>query len=775
VNFLSHTKRRVAFRSQLLLSVIVFIVSQVPAALAGPQQIHLPAAKGQIAELSSSGPQRRQGDLYIADGNVIVLYGDARLTADHVEYNDATSEVAATGHVHYDFENQHIDADDAHYNLNSGHGLFHHARGTIKIVRQPNPIILLSQNPLYFQAEEVERLSEDVYVIRKAWITICDPERPSWQFFAAHAHVQLNDKVAMVNANFRLFRVPLIWLPYATAPAGSRVRQTGFLVPDIGDSSLKGLILGDAFYWAPTPWMDATLGGEYLSLRGAEERGHLRMRPTENTTITYNYFGVDDRGLVNSMGVRQPQGGEDQRLEITSLLPGGWRFVTDYNQLSSLTFRLAFGDTFGEAINSEVRSAVFLSKNYRGFSFNIAGINDKTFLTLPTLVPPLIPPTSVTLRNFPEALISSVDQSPWQNLPFYFSFESFAGASHRSDDIIDTPKFVSRAEFAPRVTVPLHFGPWFDIAASATFRTTRYGASLDNSGPSPVVVEQALVRNTGEFAIDLRPPTLERYFDRPKKNRRYKHTIEPSITYRYVTGVNNFADFIRFDSDATISDTNEIEYGFTQRLFVKDGEKQPTELISWRIVQKHYFDPTFGGAIVSGDRNVLEALDSITPFAFALDPVHWSPIVSDFKVTPGGPYDFEEILEYDPNFQRLTTIGTLLKIKPYGNFFATLADFRLDASNTLQPLANQIRMLAGYGAENRKGFNFTAGFSYDIQNGVLQSQIVQATYNGGCCGLSVEYRRLDLGEIRTENQFRVALIIANIGNFGNLRRQDRVF
>lgn len=484
---------------------------------------------------------------------------------------------------------------------------------------------------------------------------------------------------------------------------------------------------------------------------------------------------MDDRGLINSQGVRQPEGGEEQRLEIQTILPRGWRFVTDFNQLSSLTFRLAFSDTFSNAINSEVRSVIFLTKNYRGFSFNIAGVNDKSFLTLPTLVPPLIPGTSVTLRNLPEAQVSSVDQSPWKNIPLYFSFDSFAGASRRTDQNIDTPRFVSRAEFAPRVTVPLHFGPWFDIAASATFRTTRYGASLDNSGATPVVIDKSIVRNTGEFSIDLRPPTLERYFERPKKNRRYKHTIEPSVTYRYVTGVNNFADFIRFDSDATLTNTSEIEYGFTQRLFLKEGNEQPEELISWRIVQKHYFDPTFGGAIVSGDRNVFQALNSITPFAFALGPVHWSPIVSDFKITPGGRYDFEQILEYDPTLQKLTTIGSLIKVKPYSNFFATIADFRINASNVLQPLSNQIRMLAGYGAENRKGFNFTTGISYDIEHDQLQSQIVQATYNGGCCGLSVEYLRLALGQIRTENQFRVAFLIANIGNFGNLRRQEKVF
>ena len=227
---------------------------------AAPQQTHVPFESGGVAELSSSGPQARRGDLYIADGDVDIHYGASHLRADHVEYNNKTSDSLARGHVQFDFENQHIEADEANYNVKSGHGTFRNVRGTIKIERRPNPSVLLSDNPLYFEAREIERFPKDLYVIDHAWITICEPGHPTWQFFAPHARVQLDKSVAMVNANFRLFRVPLIWLPYASAPAGRKVRQSGFLIPDIGDSSRKGFTFGEAFYWAPKPWLDATRG-----------------------------------------------------------------------------------------------------------------------------------------------------------------------------------------------------------------------------------------------------------------------------------------------------------------------------------------------------------------------------------------------------------------------------------------------------------------------------------------------------------------------------------
>ncbi|HKW35780.1 MAG TPA: LPS assembly protein LptD [Candidatus Acidoferrum sp.] len=798
-NHYSWAEVHAALRRFLRATALLGAASSVFFLKAGAQQFHPPAAKGQVVELEAK-TQTRNGDVTTADGDVDIRYADTRLRADHVEYNDKTNEATATGHVQLDYDGEHLEATEAHYNVSTGHGVFQNVHGTFKVVRQPNDQVLITDNPLYFQARTVERFAGDLYFVQRAWITICDPEHPKWQFYAPEARIRLDKTVALVNANFRLFRVPLVWLPYATAPAGRKVRQSGFLIPDIGQSSRKGFILGDAYYFAPLSWLDTTLGGQFMSRRGFLERGNFRAKPFENTSVEYTYFGVDDRGLLNPDGTRSPQGGQQQRVEIQSLLPRGWRFVTDFNQLSSLTFRLAFADSYGEAINSEVRSAVFLTNNFRGFSLNFAGINDKSFLTLPvaaTSTTPFVPATSVTLRNLPQARFGSVEQSPGRKVPLYFSFDTFVGAVHRSESAmatptftpIDTPLSVSRMEFAPRVTLPVHFGPWFGVTSSAAFRTTRYGDSLNSSG---LVSGTAITRNTGEFAVELRPPTLERFFEpAPKKDkprRKYKHTIEPAITYRYVTGVNNFADFIRFDSDATLTDTSEVEYGFTQRLYSKTGDDQPEELISWRIAQKHYFDPTFGGAIVNGQRNVFQALDSISPFAFAFGPRNWSPIVSDFKITPGGLYDLEQILQYNPQNQRLATIGTLIKAKPYREFFGTIAFFRLDDNPTpsdlalvppgqgfQQPLSSQIRGLLGYGSENRPGFNFTGGVGYDFTNKTLQNQIVQVSYNGSCCGLALEYRRINLGQVRSENQFRVAFIIANIGTFGNLRHSEKIF
>ena len=62
-----------------------------------------------------------------------------------------------------------------------------------------------------------------------------------------------------------------------------------------------------------------------------------------------------------------------------------------------------------------------------------------------------------------------------------------------------------------------------------------------------------------------------------------------------------------------------------------------------------------------------------------------------------------------------------------------------------------------------------------MRSNFIQYAASQATYNWDCCGVTVEYRRLALGALRNENQFRFAFTLANVGTFGTLKRQERVY
>jgi LPS-assembly protein len=91
------------------------------------------------------------------------------------------------------------------------------------------------------------------------------------------------------------------------------------------------------------------------------------------------------------------------------------------------------------------------------------------------------------------------------------------------------------------------------------------------------------------------------------------------------------------------------------------------------------------------------------------------------------------------------------------------------------PLFDQIRAQLGYGSPTKRGWSAAGNIGFDREFNLLQYGAAQTAYNWDCCGLSFEYRRFSLGSVRNENQYRFAFTLANIGSFGNLKRQERLF
>jgi len=755
---------RPAGRLLVYLPLALLLAAVFTAEAAGPRprprsrQAHAPA-KGGLVQLEAQ-QQRKEGDTFFADGDVDIHYEEVRLRSDHAQYNSDTGEARVNGHVRYESDTQSLEATDGFYNMRSGQGTFHHVHGTVRAVRLSNKNVLVSQNPFLFSAREIRRTSSQTYVVYNAWVTVCPENRPTWKFYTRRGYIQIDKGAKLHNANFRLLGMPILYLPYASVPIGRHLRQSGFLIPEIGQSTLKGFIFGDAFYWAPVSWFDTTINSELFSRRGPALILDARAKPTDDFSASYHFFGVDDRGLPGPGGIRMPQGGHESQFKMDAELPHGWRAVADVNTLTSLTFRLAFASTYAQAVDAEVASTAFLTNNFKGFGLNFAGSGYKNYFSVS-------PETSVELRTAPEVRFDSVDIAPWK-WPVYFGIDTYADGVSRTDPTLSTANFVSRTEIAPRVTLPLRWGPWVGLTSTFAVRATRYGAQEDGG----TVLNDSIVRKTAEVTVDLRPPSFDRVFG--DGDSRWKHVIEPDVTYKFVTGVNDFGGILRFDENDTLTDTNEVEYSITQRLFhgTADGTD---ELLSWRIAQKYYFDPTFGGALVPGQRNVFQAVDSLSPFAFADGLRRFSPLTSEFRVTPGGPYEFELIQDYDTQKNLLLATGELMKFKPYRESFFTLAHFLTHGDTVLQPRSNQVRLQAGYGDVNRQGFNLITGLSYDFLNHFIQNQSVVASYNGSCCGLAFEYRRLALASVRDENQFRVSFLIANIGTAGNVRRQEKLF
>ena len=779
--------------------------------------------------------QEKIGNTYKLRGNAEIHYRTYVLQADELTYNSDTGEVTASGHFRIDGgpNNDHIRASHGTYNVTAETGRFYDVTATTGLQFTSSRMILTSTAPFAFTGKVVEKTSSDHYVVYDGSITTCELPHPKWKFQAHKVVVDVGGNASIYHSNFLLHGFPIFYFPYATHPVVREARHSGFLIPTAGRSSTKGNVVGDSFYWAINRSMDGTIGGEYFSKRGSSQRGEFRARPSDTSYVDLNYFGVVDRGIEigTSTGPQLlKEGGQEVRLTADGNFYG-FRAVSNVDYLSSFLFRLAFNEVYTQAINSEVKSQLFLSKAYKGFSFGGMVERYQNFFQTADQNGVLSNPPafdSIRILHTPSVDVSSVER-PFGRWPLFWSLDGSVAGLSRSEPGFQTSNVLGRFDLSPEISLPLQWKGWV-LRPALTLHETFYSERYVNG----VVNDNATNREAVEAAVEVRPPALEKIFDREVLGRKWKHVIEPRVVYRYVTGVNNFADFLHFDERDILSNTHEVQYGFVTRLYAKHDppsvqgcetpmtglavgaaapeqtvpwerpstlQSQPCvvapdvkEVLTWEIAQKYFLDPTFGGAIVTGQRNVLATTEDLTGIAFITQPRHLSPLVSRLRIATGSHTDTEWDMDYDFQLNRINA-STLLLNYNAGPFTLGGGDafLQIPQTNTTQvglsggkcsPTTgssqitckfNQFRVALGYGGLTRRGFSAAGSFGFDAETRQLQFATGQTTYNWDCCGITLEYRRYAIANVRNENLFRFTFSLANIVSFGNLRRQERLY
>jgi LPS-assembly protein len=792
------------------------------------------------------------GEIYTLTGDVEIRFSDYVFRGDHVTFDRTSGNATAKGHVTLDGgpRDMHIASTHGIYNIRSQTGKFYDVKGTTGARFRGLNVTLTSSNPIAFAARTMEQTGPQEYVLYHGSVTSCELPHPKWRFHAAKIILRVGDSAKVYQSTFRLKGIPILYLPYASPPVEKLGRQSGFLIPTFGTSNTKGTIVGDSYYWAINRSMDATVGGEYLSKIGWMLLGDYRAKPTQSSFLNFNFFqvltsttvpvtvGTDTNG--NPIVTNVNEGGEDIKLNGASMLGHDVRGVASLEYLSSFVFREQFSPTFTQAVNSEVNSSAFASKSLDGYSFNgYLGRYQNFQSTAPGNV--------ITILHTPGTELSGVDrQIP--STPVYWSYDVAAEGLKRSEPGFVTPGLVGRFDIIPTLSLPLFLGGW-TLRPAVDLRNTVY-TQQDVPGPvGPVPTYNVFNRRTIGASLDIRPPMLEKLFDKELAGRKIKHSVEAYATYRYTNGVENFGSIIRFDFRDILSNTNEVEYGLVQRLYLKrvHGGCEPEKkilpasstvpgsppgagksstmpaakgesaaeskgpgapagctpsgadaFVTWEVKQKYFMDQNFGGAVVDGTRNVFTTTDALTGIAFLTQPRLFSPLVSRLNFRTNSNTDLGWAFDYDTTTGRINA-STLYTRYRWGNYFvegsqAYMQDvgeivFSPGTQTPLPPclpgglsavpcvpqVYNQVRALVGYGSPSKRGWSAAANIGYDFEFQTLQYGAAQAAYNWDCCGISVEYRRFSLGTIRNENQYRFAFTLANIGSFGNMKRQERLF
>ena len=722
-----------------------------------------PPARGEYYFESDS--QNKDGSVYHLHGHVLIDVFDATFEADDAEYNEDDKVFTAYGNVmyrNYD-RNEVIYCDKAEYNNETGRGTFHHVKGYTKTKVVARPGVLTTQEPFYFEADSAEKI-EERYVLHDGFITDCHIPHPWWTMSAKTWDIVPGESAKTTGGTFRLRGVPVFWFPYFYKALRKQPRKSGLLTPEAGHSSLFGYFYGLGYYWAPSRSYDVQyLMTDYTS-RGIAQNLELRGRPSEHTNFYIIAFGVDDHGENGSTLEKAP--GASVTGGINSTFGNGWIARGNLDYLSSLLFRETFSGSFTEAIYTSTNSSAILSKNFDSYTFNVDVNRNENFESTTS-------GDAVIIRKTPEIQFESRDQQIFSDLPLWFSFDSSFATFHRVEPTAEpgyyeTGQFSPRGDIEPSVTSVFH---WDGLSVIPTFtmHETFYGQSFGNGS----VISAALNRTAPEINIDIVLPTLARVFNKKTfLGDKLKHVIEPRLDYRYVTGVNSFVDTLRFDQIDLLADTSQIEAGLTNRIYAKRGGAV-TEVFTWEIFDERYFNPTFGGAVVAGQRNVNLATLDLTGFSFLDGPRNYSPIVNIVRVMPLPGIGVRWEGDYDPLFHRFTNsmIAADYRRKKY---FVSLGSTVVKPDPVVSGPSNQLSAQIGWGNVNSKGWNVAMSTVYDLRLDQQEFAIAQVAYNTDCCGFSFEWRRQNFGVVN-DTTYRVAFSIANIGTFGNLKKQERLF
>jgi LPS-assembly protein len=751
---------------------------------------------------SVTGPENAR--IFIYEGNVDVKLGIYRLQADKVTVYEATNKVLAEGSVVFDQGNdQRITGARTEWNYATKLGYFENSTGFTNQTADGTVI--------FFTADRVERISLNKILITNGKVTACgDDLVPKWSFTAKKVEITAGERVKLKRPTFKVLDIPVLPLPYISIPIKKRERASGFLTPTFGTSGDKGFRLSNAYYQTLGKSADVTLRNDIYTGRGLGFGFDVRTRSNERSYLNFGFFAVKDRIFGGSGPDKPNQGGTSIYAEGVQYFPNGFTAAVDVKLTSNLAFRQVFSDRIQQIISPIEVSQVFVNKSWNNYSLD--------FLARSQVIS--LPDIRISTRNLPSVYF---EKRPSQlgfvkKIPFYFSFRSsLEGVSRRetaeatsqeaiNNQIQRTPAIGQRLDFNPQVMLPLYY-KGFSLTTTAGLRSTFYSDTQNFT--TRQVAGRNLLRGYGEVEFDFRPPALARNYYEKDGLFRFRHVIEPYLIYRLRSGVGqDFRRTILFDYNDTVTDTNEIEYGLTNRFYVRryteipaEGVSrdelrrisknpstplsiQPYEIFTLTVRGKYFGDPYFGGALIPGRRNQLSSFTDLTAFTFGGVPRRFSPINIDSTYRPRrtifantrmnlgvqnlGLRDLSVTLGYDTQ---------LLKI--FQTFYYTRAiDLVPSLKRYSNPFGKEPGTIRGsqwsptvFAGNQTRGFYGGASLFFDFQNrralraSPLISSTVTLGYAFDCCAATLQYSSFNVG-LRNENRVLFTFRLNGIGAFG---------
>jgi LPS-assembly protein len=514
----------------------------------------------------------QQLDQYVARGNVQIFKADKKLTADYVRYNHKTRHAFARGNVVLTVGQDILTGSQLDVDLEN-------QVGWIK-----NAYLFLKENNFHITGDKIEKTGDKTYRIDSATFTTCDGPAPSWKISGKDVKIKADGSGTAKHTVLWAKKMPVLYSPYFYYPA-RKDRQTGFLMPEFGESGRQGYLYNQPFFWAISESADATFYANYMSNRGIKPGAEFRYilnersqgalmldgfkdQKTDEGGESSDLYGYDDAG---EQVLRTNDNRFWFRMSHHQPIPLGFFAKLDLDIVSDQDYLRDFQDGHtGYEDSDEYFRKVFhrqlddyndpvrtnrlnLNRLWPKFSFNFEPRwNDDTRRDINT---------SETLQRLPYMSLNGEKQKILTS-PFYFDLASQYDYFWR-----DSGTRGQRLDVHPRFYMPFGIKKYATVEPSIGLRETSYFLDKDNFEDQPDT-EQWSHRELFDTHLTLFSE-IERVFDlNGRLFERIKHRIRPQITHEYIPDSKQ-GDLPRFDTIDQIDKTNKITYALINTLTSK--------------------------------------------------------------------------------------------------------------------------------------------------------------------------------------------------------------
>lgn len=641
--------------------------------------------------------QETLNDRHIARGEVSIEIGDVRIHSDELEYNFENKTLTARGNVILDMPGQSITAKEIHLNLDRKTG-------------EMKDVFILNEQGLYLKADYVKKESENVYRLSNSSLTSCTQPNPRWSIYLKKGKLKKDDYVDMWGAKFKIKSLPVLYLPYLRYPLPKEGRKTGFLMPLIGYSELKGYSISEAFFLAISRSSDLTLQGEYFSNFGEGIAAELRWR-------TYRGFG---NGKLYYFFYNDGKRDYHANLNIREELPLNFLLTAEINRQSTFNFFKQFMNDFNLYSQSVTSSSVNIAKSLGVNSFYLRIDRNENYLS----------GSSVITSRTPQIKFSRLN-TRLSTLPLFFSFDSTIENFSKKDknNTISFP-FLS---LSPSISFNLSPAPWLSLSNDTTYKFDYYGKSYNTEERN--YSDKAISRNFVLSRLNIVGPSFYRIFQ--SGDLKLKHVIEPRIVYSLSTRYKESFLTSPFETE-NHSSANEMDIIISNRILKKIGKGSPAELLSFDISQSFYFDPSREKkhSNINGTLRFVLSPDSFMEYRTSYDP------------------DRKGFLSFLLSLNYSFSSGNLLRI--------SWSKTKRIERDGLKTSSDQARFFILFKIPYIP-VDFAGDTNYDFYSKKMLSFSYRLGYTYQCLNFSFEYLYFTRQDRRKDYNFRFNVGFANIG------------